>query len=165
MDESNATNTTLSLLAGGWQSYSEHLGAALAPLTAEQLDLRPAPGLRSIGELARHIIGVRAGWFHDALEVGDADFAGFQAWDGPDAATQPASELVRGLAETWRVVHDAVIRFTPEELAQTITRERRGRVHTLVRGWIVWHVIEHDLHHGGEIAYTLGMHGLQAPDI
>jgi hypothetical protein len=26
-------------------------------------------------------------------------------------------------------------------------------------------VIEHDLHHGGEIGYSLGMHGLQAPDI
>jgi uncharacterized damage-inducible protein DinB len=35
----------------------------------------------------------------------------------------------------------------------------------LVRGWIVWHVIEHDLHHGGEVSFTLGMHGLAAPDI
>ena len=32
----------------------------------------------------------------------------------------------------------------------------------LSRAWIVWHVLEHDLHHGGEISHTLGMHGLQA---
>jgi uncharacterized damage-inducible protein DinB len=35
----------------------------------------------------------------------------------------------------------------------------------LTRGSIVWHVIEHDLHHGGEITYSLVMHGIKAPDI
>lgn len=28
------------------------------------------------------------------------------------------------------------------------------------RGWIIWHVIEHDLHHGGEFSYSLGALGL-----
>jgi uncharacterized damage-inducible protein DinB len=27
---------------------------------------------------------------------------------------------------------------------------------------VVWHVLEHDLHHGGEISLTLGMHGIDA---
>jgi uncharacterized damage-inducible protein DinB len=30
---------------------------------------------------------------------------------------------------------------------------------------VVWHLIEHDLHHGGELSLTLGMHGVAAPDI
>jgi len=30
----------------------------------------------------------------------------------------------------------------------------------VARGWIIWHVIEHDLHHGGELSYSLGAHGL-----
>jgi len=30
---------------------------------------------------------------------------------------------------------------------------------------VIWHLIEHDLHHGGEIALTLGLHGLAAPDL
>jgi uncharacterized damage-inducible protein DinB len=38
-------------------------------------------------------------------------------------------------------------------------------IYTYTRGWVIWHVIEHDIHHGGEIAYSLGMHGLTAPDI
>jgi len=29
----------------------------------------------------------------------------------------------------------------------------------------VSHVLEHDLHHGGEIALTLGTNGLPAPDL
>jgi hypothetical protein len=30
---------------------------------------------------------------------------------------------------------------------------------------VVWHLIEHDLHHGGEVSLILGMHGLGAPDL
>jgi uncharacterized damage-inducible protein DinB len=30
------------------------------------------------------------------------------------------------------------------------------------RAWVVWHVMEHDLHHGGELSLTLGLHGLSA---
>ena len=29
----------------------------------------------------------------------------------------------------------------------------------MTRAWIVWHLIEHDLHHGGEISQSLGMIG------
>ena len=32
----------------------------------------------------------------------------------------------------------------------------------LSRAWILNHVMEHDLHHGGELALTLGMHGLKS---
>jgi uncharacterized damage-inducible protein DinB len=27
---------------------------------------------------------------------------------------------------------------------------------------VVWHVLEHDLHHGGELSLTLGLHGIPA---
>jgi uncharacterized damage-inducible protein DinB len=30
----------------------------------------------------------------------------------------------------------------------------------VTRGWVVWHVIEHDPHHGGELSYALGALGL-----
>jgi uncharacterized damage-inducible protein DinB len=56
---------------------------AFAPLTAEQLALRAAPHLRSIDELARHIIGVRASWFHMALGEGDDAFGAYRIWDRP----------------------------------------------------------------------------------
>src|SRR6266568_3183036 len=60
---------------------------------------------------------------------------------------------------------DELARFTPADLQENIQNEHRGKTYSFTRGWVVWHVIEHDLHHGGEIAYSLGMHGLKAPDI
>ena len=46
----------------GWDVYQGHLVRAIEPLTAEQLELRIAPHLRSIGLLAKHIVRTRAGW-------------------------------------------------------------------------------------------------------
>jgi uncharacterized damage-inducible protein DinB len=86
-------------------------------------------------------------------------------WDEPDSPSRPASELVSGLEATWQVMQAALARFTPADLQQSIQKERRGKSYTFTRGWVVWHVIEHDLHHGGEIAYSLGMYGLKAPNI
>jgi hypothetical protein len=43
------------------------------------------------------------------------------------------------------------------------TVERRGR--TRSRGWVIWHVAEHDVHHGGEISQILGSHGLAPLDV
>ncbi len=33
------------------------------------------------------------------------------------------------------------------------------------RQWIIWHVLEHDIHHGGELSSILGAHGLAAVDL
>ncbi len=131
----------------------------------EQLALRAAPNLRSIDELARHIIGVRAGWFHFVLHEGDEAFGAIASWNEPGSPARSASELVEGLAATWRVMQEALARYTPADLQVQFEDEDDGQKYMVTRGWVVWHVIEHDLHHGGEIGYSMGMHGLQAPDI
>lgn len=159
-------NITLALMTEGWQTYQGELSKALAPLSHEQLALRAAPNLRSIDELARHIIAVRAGWFHFQLGEGDDAFGAIASWAEPGSPTRSASELVNGLAVTWQVMQEALARYTPADLLEIVYDEdEEGNKYPLTRGWVVWHVIEHDLHHGGEIGYSLGMHGLQAPRI
>jgi uncharacterized damage-inducible protein DinB len=160
------TSETLAFFTQGWQNYQNQLSIALARLSAEQLALRAAPGLRSIEELARHIIGVRVGWFHYNLEEGDEDFAAFGEWGMPGSPPRSASELVSGLEKTWQVIQEVLGRSTLADLQAPVQDEAEdGKIYTYTRGWVIWHVMEHDLHHGGEIAYSLGMHGLTAPDI
>jgi uncharacterized damage-inducible protein DinB len=155
------TNITLAIMTEGWQAYQSKLSTALAPLSNEQLALRAAPNLRSIDELARHIIAVRAGWYHGELREGDDAFGALSHWDEPGNPTRSASELVNGLAVTWQVMQEALARYTPADLQVVVFEEEwEGQIYPLTRGWVVWHVIEHDLHHGGEIGYSLGMHGL-----
>jgi len=159
------TSETLAFFAQGWQNYQNQLSVALARLSPEQLALRAAPGLRSIDELARHVIAVRAGWFHFNLEEGDEDFGAFQKWDGPGSLPRSADELASGLEKTWQVMQEVLGRYTLADLQAPVEDEWDGQTYTYTRGWVIWHVMEHDIHHGGEIAYSLGMHGLTAPDI
>ena len=159
------TSETLAFFTQGWQNYQHQLSIALAQLSAEELALRAAPRLRSIDELARHIIAVRAGWFHFQLEEGGEDLVEFLEWAEPGSPPRSADELVSGLETTWQVIQEVLGRYTLADLQSTVQDEWEGQIYTISRGWVIWHVMEHDIHHGGEIGYSLGMHGLTAPDI
>jgi uncharacterized damage-inducible protein DinB len=64
------------------------------------------------------------------------------------------------------VMQEVLARYTPTNLLQVVYDEdEEGQKYPVKRGWVIWHVIEHDLHHGGELSLTLGMHGLAAPDL
>lgn len=146
----------------GWETYQEELVRSIAPLTDERLALRAAPSLRSVWCLAAHIIGARVGWFRGTMgEGGPAEIA-FDSWDADGAPPRTAAELVEGLAVTWRMIEDCLSRWAPAMLGDTF-EARPGR--TVTRGWVIWHVLEHDLHHGGELSLTLGMHGVRAMDL
>ncbi len=41
----------------------------------------------------------------------------------------------------------------------------KGKNYALTRQWITWHVIAHDLHHGGELTLMLGMQGIALPEL
>ena len=60
--------------------------------------------------------------------------------------------MIKSCLERWSPddLTNEFVRPTPNEAGE---RPRRSRQ------WIVWHVVEHDVHHGGEISFSLGMHG------
>jgi uncharacterized damage-inducible protein DinB len=165
--DSHVTEEPISLapLYKGWDVYQQHLVKAIAPLSPEQLTLRAAPHLRSIGMIATHIIGARARWFHRLMGEGSADIHLLGAWDRPEAPTRSAAELVDGLETSWRLIQDSLARWTLANLEYVFQGTYGGEEYTFTRQWIIWHVIEHDLHHGGEISLTLGMYGLAALDL
>lgn len=150
----------------GWQAYQELLIKAIAPLTPEQLALRAAPHLRSIGENVAHIVGTRVGWFHMRMGEGQAEIvAPLDVWDAEGAPARSAAELISGLEITWQMLQTSLANWTSADLDYIFEKTRHGVTERDTRQWIIWHVIEHDLHHGGEVSLTLGMHGLEAPDL
>ncbi|WP_126582425.1 DinB family protein [Tengunoibacter tsumagoiensis] len=157
--------STLAVFYKGWSDYQTLLTKAIAPLTTEQLTLSVAPGLRSISTIVRHMIGGRARWFHDMIGVGDEEFASLGRWDSKGAPERDAAELVFGLETSWRVMQEALASWTPEEMLQSYENDPGDEPALFTRQWIIWHLIEHDLHHGGEVSLTLGLHGLQALDL
>jgi uncharacterized damage-inducible protein DinB len=156
---------SLAAIYDGWRTYQQVLSRALAPLTAEQLELRAAPRLRSVGEIARHIIGARARWFYQLLGEGGEEFAALGRWDRPDMPARSAAELLHGLERTWQGMHEAIARWTPEQWQETYPGEGETEPEAITRPWVIWHLVEHAVHHGGEISLTLGVHGVPALEL
>ena len=156
------TGSSLLPFYDGWGRHNDLLIEAIQPLTDEQLQLRAAEHLRPVWLLAAHIIGTRVGWFNLVMGEGDEAFARFEPWDYDGAPVRSAGELVAGLAGTWRQLRECLQRWTPADLEATFPRPN-GEAWT--RQWVIWHVLEHDISHGGELFLTLGMHGLTTPDL
>ncbi len=157
-------STVALALYQGWDAYQDLLIKAISPLTPEQLAYRAAPHLRSVGENCRHIIGVRARWCHEVLGLGDQAFAALGQWDRRTMPDLSASELVSGLQHSWQVLSDALRHWTLADLDYGYPNpndaREPGEPEVFTRRWVIWHLIEHDIHHGGEISLILGMHGL-----
>ena len=156
---------TLTTLYEGWALYQSNLTNTLAPLTDEQLMLRAAADLRPIWALAAHVISARVWWFHEFLDEGDPALGPLVTWDNDGQPARSATELATALDQTWHLVHDCLQRWSAADLAETVRREVHGKERIFSRQWVVWHVLEHDLHHGGEISFSLGMHGLTGLDL
>ncbi len=160
----NPNKRTLNAIYDGWEVYQNKLIKALAPLTPEQLALAASPSLRSIGRIAAHMIGARARWFYQLLGEGGPEIRVLTRIDRRGAPDRTADELVQGLQTTWQFMTEARKHWTQEQWEQTYPGEK-GEPELLTRSWVIWHLLEHDLHHGGEISLTLGMHGLKAPNL
>ena len=142
---------------GNWQETRLGLYQALDKLTDEQLNFVPRAGLWSLGETARHIAEVEAGWF------------GIVVWHETDVWPKyPADQCssVAALKQLLGEVHARTLAYlngkTAADLDQILNLPWGG---TTTMGWVVWHVLEHEIHHRGEIYLMLGLQGMEAPDV
>ena len=155
------TGPTLDVIYKNWGNYQEKLRNCIAPLTNEQLSLQPAPHMWPIAQLVQHIISVRAGWFSGTLQDDDKVMSEYMDWGQRESPERSAVEMVRALDETWAFIEARLQRWTPDDCAKTFPDEWDGQTYEVSRSWVIYHVLEHDLHHGGEVSLILGMNGLE----
>ena len=157
--------STLDVIFENWRGYNGKLQNCIAPLTNEQLMLQPASRMWPLGQIVQHIVSVRAGWFSGTLQDADDRMNEYMLWGQRESPDRSAVELTRGLAETWTFIDSRLQRWTPADCAKTFPDEADGQVYEVSRSWVIYHVMEHDLHHGSEVSLILGMNGLQPIDI
>ena len=139
----------------GWATHGRLLLAAIGDLTEEQLALRPTPGEWSIWQLASHMAGSRAYWVYDVLGEGDPavrDMFRVEKTTVPGLSLEDAG---------WE--DDETQPRTAAEIVEVIPQRRGNR--TTTRGWVLWHLMEHEAHHGGAISLILGTNGLPVLDL
>jgi uncharacterized damage-inducible protein DinB len=161
---------TLSLTAvyAGWDRFQRDLVKAVAPLSPEQQALPVAPTHWPIGMLVQHILNDRLWWFQLWLGEATPEVASYMHWEEEEAgkAVHTAAELVAGLEATWSMIEGALERWTVSDLGRvfdppaSLTERERKMFGPSTRQEIIFHVLRHDIHHGGELAVGMGSHGL-----
>jgi len=157
----------------GWEGYQASLLHAVRPLTPGQLAWRPTPGVRSLGEVIRHLALGRITWLARMGAPGvEPAMERVPQWytDGDGARhvvetavpADHAEVLAEWLAISWRPIEDLLAAWTPEDLRASYIHRFRGTDYRVSRQWTLWRILSHDLHHGGQIAFLLGMQGIDA---
>ena len=98
-----------------WHDYQVALKRAIAPLTAEHMQRRLLPGLRTPGEVAEHIVFGRALHLHRALGEDAAELTPLLQWEDADDPPHTAAEILHGLELTWRYITGCLMRGSPTD--------------------------------------------------
>lgn len=153
----------------GWEKHNELLVKAISPLGAEQLSWAPAPDMWAVRRLANHIVAARAWWFGGWMGEETETLEPLIDYDDEAGADERAAKpIVEALSASWASLFKCLNRWTDADLEQSFQRPRpnqEGDRPSRSRRYIIWHVAEHDVHHGGEISLILGMHGGRGLDL
>ena len=143
---------------GHWRVVRRGLVAALDKLSDDQLDFVPGEGLWSLGTIVRHIANAEEGWFRYTVT------REYAKWPAAYSANDyPSVRSVEALLEEVHARTEAFLEAgNVADLEQVVTIPSGER---LTLREIVWHVLEHEIHHRGEIYLMLGLMGIEAPDV
>jgi len=155
----------------GWETYQQSLVEVIEQLSSEQLALPMTSDGWTIGMVAQHIVANRVWWFQVWMGQGNPDLAPIAHWDPQDVegvSPHSAAELVAGLKSTWELVYETLNKWTGADLEYHCLPPSALREDELAffakgfsRQWIIWHTLEHEIHHGGELSLALGKLGLE----
>jgi len=139
---------------------------AIKPLTVGQLAWRPVEGMRSVGGVASHIILGRVSWCQMMEAPGSMDLAKrAEVFDSVEVNIGDADVLVDWLQASWRVIANMLAQWKPADLMKAYPLPYEGINYSVSRQWMLWRILAHDLHHGGELAVMLGMQGIPIPEL
>ncbi len=128
-------------------------------LTDEQLDWTPPNHDNSIRKLLVHIAEAEY-WWIESVAQGRID----EHDESFDQKHYTLPELL-GLLDQW---HDKTVDFMRRhDIAQfdSVTFHLPWRKTDVTLGWLVWHVVEHQARHRGQIFMLLRMQGLDVPRV
>jgi len=144
---------------GHWRDVRQGLVQALDQLSDAQLSFRPCEGLWTLHETVCHIAGTEDGWFR--LYVTRE----LSSWEELDykPAQYPSIKALKSLLDEVHARIEAMYAHEGDQKLVEPVELPWGP--TVNQEWVVWHVLEHEIHHRGEIYLMLGLLGMEAPDV
>jgi uncharacterized damage-inducible protein DinB len=141
-----------------WDEVRSDLLRGLQQFGDEDLNFKPASAYdRTVADIAVHIAEAEDGWFHYVVRGEHPE------WPQPSREAHPTWDSIFELLDG---VHAKTLRWLERtDVAGLDEKHRTPWGSELPLGWIIWHVLEHEIHHRGELFLCLGLLGKEAPDI
>jgi uncharacterized damage-inducible protein DinB len=147
----------LSEMFGHWEQVRADLIATMDKFSDDELAYVPFKGAWPVGKIMLHIAETEDFWLHSLVRrelESEIDY---------ELADYPTKAAIKGTLERARN------RTVP--LLDSLTEGDLDKRYTLPGGqslslrWIIWHVLEHEIHHRGELSLALGLLGREGLDV
>jgi len=136
-----------------WGQVRGSLLAMIDRFSQEELAFTPFKGSWSVGQIMLHIADCEDNWLHGVVRQE------LEPWIFYDFADYPSKQAILAVLEK---AHNRTIAFLDsldEDDLDQVYKTPEGDSFTL--RWITWHVLEHEIHHRGELSLALGHLGHQ----
>ncbi|MFW9917728.1 MAG: DinB family protein [Candidatus Thorarchaeota archaeon] len=140
-----------------WDEVRTGLEKTLLSLPPERLDFRPIENALSIGDIFRHIAGAEVHWIQKIVLGNWQTNARFSREDYN--SNQAIFDLLRKTHQPTCELLDSL----DEKDLDRICSDKKGEEFTIY--WILWHVLEHEIHHKGQIFRDLRSLGEPASEL
>lgn len=143
---------------GHWKQVRRELLETLDKFSIEELDLKPFEGAWTVRETSLHIADTEDGWLRyivrREIDEWPPEFD-LEAYPDVDSIKRTLND-VHAQTETY------LRKLGMEDLSHQIDAPWGAQI---ALGWIIWHVLEHEIHHRGELSLILGLLGREGLDV
>ena len=140
-----------------WEQVRKDTILTIEKFSNEELAYTPFEDSWSVGTIALHIADCEYYWLHYlAMKDTHPPFS-FKLADYP---------VKQSIIEVLNQVHEKTLSFLnglDEKDLETLFTTSRQDTFTLY--WMIWHVVEHEIHHRGELSLIHGLLGRQGLDV
>jgi len=140
-----------------WDQIHQDTLAVLELFDESELETSAFEGGWSVGEIALHIANAEDGWFRYVAQ------REYSEWPSNHTLENyPTKEKIRHLLKT---THNKSMLYLGSKTIEDLETIFESSWGDFSLNFIIWHVIEHEIHHRGELSLILGLLGREGLDV
>jgi uncharacterized damage-inducible protein DinB len=140
-----------------WEQVRADLLTTIDMFSQEELTFVPFKGSWCVGKIMLHIADCENYWLHLVVRHE------IDSWSYFELADYPTKAAIKEALDRTRKKTLPFIDSLEEADLDEEYKTPAGEPHTL--RWIIWHVLEHEIHHRGELSMILGLLGREGLDV
>lgn len=141
-----------------WKQIRADLLSTIDKFSDAELAYAPFEASWPAGRIMLHIADAENGWFRYVVARELSDWP-----TGYRIANYPTTEAIKvALTEVHGRTEEYLEALEPADLQRNVETPWGG---SLSLQWIIWHVVEHEIHHRGELSLILGLLGREGLDV